>query len=370
MKKARFIICAVALLFFLCACESKDEKAYREAKHLLEEGDYNGAISAFEAIKDYAPAKDGLIVAQNQKQDYLYNTACSLSNTGDYDGAIELLDKMEPNERVESKRSEVKELWFKEKFSAYYGDWISASQEHRTTLFEDRHGIDENGNFQFQYDENGLYVTIPTEYHIKMETFLGVPCLIKDGQRYFHEEDISKVVEEIKITDDNFGEYFAVSPVILCYNYPQSGEVPTPYLIQEIYINEKYKNLAFEYSYASISFNCEYYYCEYEATWNGYGFELKELRKIKREETWGPYDTISPCGYRGNLFGDINLNMSTMEPYSLDTAVCDVRNFFHNDPRTDMVNNDPICFKTVIFEISKITDASGTLLLYKDSPQT
>ena len=72
--------------------EMENRNAYDSAVALLDSGDYEAAIIAFEALGDYGDAADMAAIARIEQENKInkenYDTAVSLLNSGDYDGAI------------------------------------------------------------------------------------------------------------------------------------------------------------------------------------------------------------------------------------------------------------------------------------------
>ena len=72
--------------------EMENRNAYDSAVALLDSGDYEAAIIAFEALGDYGDAADMAAIARIEQENKInkenYDTAVSLLNNGDYDGAI------------------------------------------------------------------------------------------------------------------------------------------------------------------------------------------------------------------------------------------------------------------------------------------
>ena len=104
-------VIVVIIAGVLISNSMKNNAAYQDAVALMEEGEYQEAIEAFEALGDYKDSPDQIL---NVK----YHEALSLVEQGDYDGAVELFtelgDYKDSAEQIEAAATAEKEEIYQE----------------------------------------------------------------------------------------------------------------------------------------------------------------------------------------------------------------------------------------------------------------
>lgn len=372
MKKLYFIILSVTLTLALCACGSP----FKAACKLLDEGKYDEAITTFEQLEPSEQVEEKLAHARQMKFQQEYDKACKLMDEEKYDEAIAAFEQLEKTELVELKLSQAKDAKYRVMYADYFGEWVSGGRRKIISLGENKQGkytVNSNTeessiNLQLEFDEQGIREIAPEERPVELESFNGVPCLLYNEMRFFRAEDIDKVIEAVEITPENFWEYFELSPWYLGWWDDQKDEegVPVPYTIEEIDISGKYQNRFFNESALDLIFKTKVNVWNFVATWTGDGYTVDKSKH---------YDFLhnQPLEYHlvPEFFSDSQtmnlLNLDTLETYAEKLQSIPV---FRVMRITSAYIDCPTIALPDMHEIIEITEASGTLLLYREAPQS
>ena len=120
MKKIISLLLALVMCLSLCACGKEDD--YESAVALMEAGEYQQAIIAFEAIEEYRNIREKISFCENAMLEEKYNFALSLMESGEYQQAMavfeELSDYSDSKTRIESCEVALEEQWLQERYNA------------------------------------------------------------------------------------------------------------------------------------------------------------------------------------------------------------------------------------------------------------
>lgn len=371
MKRLCIFILSLTLTLALCACGSP----FKAACKLLDEGKYDEAIAAFEQLEPSEQVEKKLAQAKQEKFQFEYNAACKLMDEEKYDEAIAVFEQLEKTELVELKLSQAKDAKYRVMYADYFGEWVSAGQERTLIINEDKTGTlispFSTQNLRFEFDENGFWSVSPFESEINLGNFYGVPSISFYYGNYFHNNDISAIVEGIEITKDNFWDYFEVGPVCLL-DYGKDSRldpsVPYIYATREILLKDVYaKDYAQEGIIRAIISGKEE---RWKITMNDDDFDITVPCKegeSRRDDivafSLNPFFDDMKDQYLKNHLCQ-NAYFTTKEPYIPSSTL-----YFSTSMSSTTVNENSSYTSYTMFP-TEVLEASGTLLLYKEAPQS
>lgn len=300
-----------------------------------------------------------------------YEKACKLLDEGKYDEAITALEQLEKTDLVEMKLSQAKDAKYRVEYADYFGEWVSGGQDFTITLNEDKTGTTNRfpASFCFEYEEDGIRITMPEEARIQLDSFCGVPSLIAGNVRFFRADVIPKITETIEITKENFLEYFEATPLYAFYVDVSPYDYPSVFLAFDYQINKNYIEKYVPCVLTGVTATVGGNYIYHNASWNGNGFDIETVGKeYKNFETcefqslWECYPSLFDQSIE---FSQPHYYLETKEPYIPSSYLR-----LWGTSRSYQTNDTSKNFDLAYVNPTDVIEATGTLLLYKEAPQS
>lgn len=223
MKKTIRIVClllAMLLCLSMAACTSEEDKAFEAANALLEAGEYEEAIEAFQAIGRY--------------------------------------------QEIAGKIADAQKLLNEENAGFLFGEWFDLSGDYVFTFGHDGEGsivLGETIAITYSCEGNVITITSPINFTLNVTEIDGVTHIVSQAYGYdlVREENYNVLRPmAVEITLDNWQEYFELQEVNEI-SVNEFGDISSVYPTIGIFLKEEYADrLADGYGAVDVTFELSY----------------------------------------------------------------------------------------------------------------